>query len=99
MQGCILSPHLFNVNTEDIMRNVANDERQTSYEEVKPNGQKLRDLRYSDDTAILSTTENGLNNLVEATKEHSGDKYPMLNFKKTKIMDTDKYLSKNHCNR
>jgi len=76
------------------MRNVANDERQNSYEEVKINGQKLRDLRYADDTALLSTTETGLKKLVEATKEHSEDKYLMLNIKKTKIMDTDKCLSK-----
>ena len=93
-QGCILSPHLFSLYTEDIMRNVSNDDRSNSYDEVKINGQKLRDLRYADDTALLSTTDSGLKNLVEATKEHSEDKYLMLNIKKTKIMDTDKCLSK-----
>ena len=93
-QGCILSPHLFSLYTEDIMRNVENDERSKSYDEVKINGQKLRDLRYADDTALLSTTDTGLKILVEATKEHSEDKYLMLNIKKTKIMDTDKCVSK-----
>ena len=64
-QGCILSPHLFSLYTEDIMRNVANDERQNSYDEVKINGQKLRDLRYADDTALLSTTDTGLKNSLK----------------------------------
>ena len=38
------------------------------FDEVKINGQKLRDLRYADDTALLSTTDTGLKLLVEATK-------------------------------
>jgi len=58
------------------------------------NGQKLRDLRYADDTALLSTTEEGLKTLVEATKEHSESKHLMLKIKKTKIMDTDKCSTK-----
>ena len=93
-QGCILSPHLFSLYTEDIMRSVTNDKRSDSYNEVIINGQKLRDLRYADDTALLSTTEEGLKTLVEATKEHSESKHLMLNIKKTKIMDTDKCSTK-----
>ena len=76
------------------MRNVAHDERHSRYDEVKINGQKLRDLRYADDTALLSTTDTGLKRLVEATKEHSEEKYLMLNIKKTKIMDSDKCVTK-----
>ena len=92
-QGCILSPHLFSLYTEEIMRNVENDDRKDSYDEVRING-KLRDLRYADDTALLSTTKEGLTNLLKATKEHSESKNLMLNIKKTKIMDTDKCSSK-----
>ena len=75
------------------MRNVENDDRKDSYDEVRING-KLRDLRYADDTALLSTTKEGLTNLLKATKEHSESKNLMLNIKKTKIMDTDKCSSK-----
>mgnify|MGYP002042348569 CR=1 FL=1 len=59
-QGCILSPHLFSLYTEDIMRRVESDDRQNDYDEVNINGQKIRDLRYADDTALLSNTTEGL---------------------------------------
>lgn len=89
-QGCILSPHLFSLYTEDIMRKVEEDDRKDLYDEVKINGQKIRDLRYADDTALMSTTAEGLKNLMKATKEHSEAKHLRLNIKKTKIMDSDK---------
>ena len=92
-QGCILSPHLFSLYTEQIMRDVENDDRKDDYDEVRING-KLRDLRYADDTALLSTTTEGLKKLLEATKEHSESRNLMLNIKKTKIMDTDKCKTK-----
>ena len=61
--------HTCQLYTEDIMRNVSNDERQTSYDEVEIN----------DDTALFSTTNTDLNKLVESTKEHSEDKQLMPN--------------------
>ena len=66
------------------------------YEEVNINGRAIRDLRYADDTALLSKSEEGLRNLVEAVKEHSEAKDLMLNVKKTKIMDTDKCTQKSN---
>ena len=69
-QGCILSPNLFSLYTESIMRAVDQDQKSSKYEEVNINGRKIRDLRYADDTALLSKTEEGLRNLVEAVKEH-----------------------------
>ena len=50
----------------------------------------IRDLRYADDTALLSTTSKGLENLIMSVKEHSEQKGLNLNIKNTKIMDTDK---------
>merc|ERR1712035_123346 len=73
-QGCILSPDLFSLYTEDIMRRVEADERNTDYDEIKINGLKVRDLRYTDDTALLSKTTKGMKNLIDATKEHSKSK-------------------------
>ena len=50
-------------------------------------GRKVRELRYADDTALLSTTAEGLTTLIQATKEHSEDMDLSLNIRKTKIMD------------
>ena len=89
-QGCILSPHLFSLYTEGIMRAVEHDPRRHDYEEPPIQGLYLRDLRYADDTTLLATTPRGLENLIKSVKEHSDMKGLQLNLKKTKIMDTDK---------
>ena len=89
-QGCILSPHLFSLYTEGIMREVEQDHRKDDYEEPSIQGVRLRDLRYADDTALLSRTPTGLEKLIKSVKEHSDEKGLLLNIKKTKIMDIDK---------
>ncbi|GFN80433.1 endonuclease-reverse transcriptase [Plakobranchus ocellatus] len=89
-QGCILSPHLFSLYTEEIMRDVEFDPRKDEYDEPRLQGLPIRDLRYADDTALLSTTTEGLEKLIKAVKEHSEQKGLHLNVKKTKIMDIDK---------
>ena len=93
-QGCILSPNLFSIYTESIMRKVEEDHRSGMYDEVNIQGRKIRDLRYADDTALLSRTVHGLESLVESVKEHSEEKDLLLNVKKTKVMDTDKCKTK-----
>ena len=89
-QGCILSPHLFSLYTEGIMREVEHDPRNKLYAEPTIQDLPIRDLRYADDTALLSTTPTGLESLIKSVKEHSEQKGLNLNIKKTKIMDTDK---------
>ena len=89
-QGCMLSPHLFSLYTEGIMREVSLDHRKDDYEEPSIQGVQLKDLRYADDTALLSTTPTGLEKLIKSVKEHSDEKGLFLNIKKTKIMDIDK---------
>ena len=89
-QGCILSPHLFSLYTEGIMREVEQDSRKDLYNEPNIQGLKLRDLRYADDTALLSTTTEGLHQVIHSVKEHSENKGLFLNIKKTKIVDSDK---------
>ena len=51
-QGCILSPHLFNIYTEIIMRLAITEEH-----DVKIGGKAISNLRYADDTALLATTK------------------------------------------
>ena len=89
-QGCILSPHLFSLYTESIMREVEQDSRKDLYNEPHIQGLKLRDLRYADDTALLSTTTEGLHQLIHSVKEHSENEGLFLNIKKTKIVDTER---------
>ena len=57
-QGCILSPHLFSLYTEGIMREVEHDHRRCEYNEARMQGLTIRDLRYADDTVLLATTPN-----------------------------------------
>ena len=67
-QGCILSPHLFSLYTEGIMREVSLDHRKDDYEEPSIQGVHLKDLRYADDTALLSTTPTGLEKLIKSAE-------------------------------
>ena len=64
------------------MREVEQDSRKDVFNEPNIQGLKLRDLRYADGTAFLSTTTEGLHQLI-----HKG---LFLNIKKTKIVDTDR---------
>ena len=50
-QGCILSPCLFNLYLEYIMRNAGLDEAQTG---IKIAGKNINNLRYADDTTLMA---------------------------------------------
>ena len=56
-QGCILSPCLFNLYSGYIMRNAGLDEPQT---EIKIAGRNINNLRYADDTTLMSDSEEEL---------------------------------------
>ena len=53
-------------------------------------GRKYPELRYADDTVLLSTTPEGLEKMIHAVKKHSENQNLYLNAKKTKILRTDK---------
>ena len=89
-QGCIISPHLFNIYTENIMRQLHSDPNPSKYSSLSIGGHELPELRYADDTVLLSTTPTGLEELINDVKEHSEKQNLYLNAKKTKIMKTDK---------
>jgi hypothetical protein len=84
-QGCILSPFLFNLYAEKIMRKVELEETEIG---VKIGGRNINNLRYADDTTLLSETEDGLKHLIARIKEESEEFGLFLNVKKTKIMTT-----------
>ena len=81
-QGCILSPCLFNLYAEYIMRNAGLDEAQTG---IKIAGRNINNLRYADDTTLMAESKN-LKSLLIKVKEESGKVGLKLNIQKTKIM-------------
>ena len=89
--GCIVSPQLFSVYTESIMREVEEEQNNSEYDELSVGGTKITELTCADDTALFSTTPEGLNNLMQAVNKH-GDAYKLsINAAKTKIMELDKW--------
>ena len=60
-QGCILSPWLFNVYAEYIMRNAGLEEAQTG---IKITGRNINHLRYADDTTLMAENEEELKSLL-----------------------------------
>ena len=88
-QGCTLSPYLFNIYSENIMRNVREDPNNTKYHALNIGGFEIPELRYADDTVLLSNDIKGLEQLIKNTKKHSEAQNLYLNVQKTKIMSTD----------
>ena len=68
-QGCILSPCLFNLHAEYIMRNAGLDEAQA---EIKIAGRNINNLRYADDTTLMAESEEELKSLLMKVEEESG---------------------------
>ena len=56
-QGCILSPCLFNLYAEYIMRNTGLEEIQAG---IKISGRNINNLRYADDTTLMAESEEEL---------------------------------------
>ena len=82
LQGCILSPCLFNLHVEYFMRNSGLDEAQAG---IKIAGRNINNLRYADDTMLMAETEE-LKSLLMKVKEESEKIGLKLNIQKTKIM-------------
>ena len=66
-QGCILSPCLFNLYAEYILRNAGLDEAQAG---IKISGGNINNLKYADDTTLMAESEE-LKNLLMNVKEES----------------------------
>ena len=82
-QGCTLSPCLFNLYAEYIMRNARLEEAQAG---IKITGRNINNLKYSDETTLMAEREEGLKSLLTKVKEESKKVKLKLNIQKTKIM-------------
>ena len=82
-QGCILSPCLFNLYAEYIMRNAGLEETQAG---IKITGRNIKNLRYADDTTLMAESEEGLKSLLMKVKEENEKVGLKLNIQKTKII-------------
>ena len=67
-KGCILSPCLFSLYAEYIMRNAGLDEAQVG---IKISGRNINNFRYADDTTLMAESEEELKCLLMKVKEES----------------------------
>ena len=89
-QGCVLSPYLFNLHAEYIMRNAGLKEAQAR---IKTAGININNLRYADDTTLMAESEDELKSLLMKVKEESDNTGLKLNIQKTKIMASGPIIS------
>ena len=82
-QGCILSPCLFNLHAEYIMRSAGLDEAQAGIKFARRNS---NNLIYADDTTLMAESEEELKSLLMKVKEESEKAGLELNIQKTNIM-------------
>ena len=82
-QGCILSPRIFNLYAEYIMRNAGLDEAQAG---IKISGRNINNLRYADDITLMAESREELKSLLMRVKEECLKADLKLNIQKTKIM-------------
>ena len=89
-QGCILSPCLFNLYVEHIMRNTGLEEAEAG---IKIAGRNINNLRYTDDTTLMAESEEELKSLLMKVEEESEKVGLKLNIQKTKIMASGPIIS------
>ena len=82
-QGCILSPCLFNLYAEYIMRNAGLEEAQTG---IKIAGRNINNLRYAYDITLMTESEEELKSLLMRVREESEKVGLKLSIQKTKIV-------------
>ena len=85
-----MSPRLFNLYAEYIMRNAGLDEAQTGIKIAKRN---INSLRYADGTTLMAGSEEELKSLLMKVKEESEKVGLKLNIQKTKIMTSSPITS------
>ena len=89
-QGCILSPCLFNLYAEYIMRNPGLDEAKAG---IKIAGRNINNIRYANDITFMAESKEELKSLLMKLKEECEKAGLKLNIQKIKIMASDPITS------
>ena len=84
-QGCILSPHLFNLYTESVIREAGIEEMG-----IKIGGKLVSNLRYADDTALCANSQEEAERLIGKVNIIGKSRLLKLNVKKTKLLKIGK---------
>ncbi|GFR91923.1 endonuclease-reverse transcriptase, partial [Elysia marginata] len=87
-QGCVLAPYLFNIYTEFFFRET------NKYHGLNIGSRKFNNIRYADDTVLLTENAEDLQLLAEAVNKHSNDAGLEMNVKKTKRVVITKFPPK-----
>ena len=80
-QGCILSPHLFNLYTESVIREAGIEEMG-----IQIGGKLVSNLRYADDTALCANSQEEAERLIGKVNIIGKSRLLKLNVKKTKLL-------------
>ena len=91
-QCSIVSPSLFNIYSENIMREVT----ENTSAGITIGGRKINNLRYADDTTLLFESKEDLMELLTRIQHLSKKKGWLLNTRQTKIMVVDKNRTDDH---
>ena len=89
-QDCILSPCLYDLYVEYIMRNAGLEEAQAGINIARRN---INNLRYADDTTLMAESEEELKSLLMKMNKESEKVGLKLNIQKTKIMASSPIIS------
>ena len=89
-QGCVLSPCLFNLYAEYIMRNAGLDEAQAGIKIARRN---INNLRYADGTTLMAESEEELKSLLMKVKEESEKSGLKLNIQKVMGIQSHQFIA------
>ena len=89
-QGCILSPCLFNLYAEYLIRNAGLEEAQAG---IKIAGRNINSFRYAEDTTLMAESERELKSHLMKVKEETENVGLQLHIQKTKIMASGPIIS------
>ena len=89
-QGCVLSPCLFNLYAEYVMRNAGLEEAQAGIKIARRN---INNLRYADDTTLMAESEEELKSFLMKVKQESEKVGLKFNIQKTKIISSSPITS------